>query len=91
MTVKKTVTVKDGKVVDDSVKGGTTYDNMSNEAQDKVRVEFIVGRYTGTIEDVPEVKARRMIKLRKAKDAKGKALKAVHNEPRKKETAESEA
>lgn len=88
-TEKKTVNVKDGKVVDDSVKGGDKYDNMSNGAQDLVRIEFIVGRYAGTVEDVREVKAKRMIRQKQAKPASGKELKQVYNEP-KKETAQSE-
>lgn len=90
MSEKKTINVKDGKVVGDDVKGGVKYDNMSNGAQDKVRVEFIVGRYTGSIEDVPDVKAKRMIALKKAKAAKGKELKAVYNEPGK-ETEQAKA
>jgi len=88
-TEKKTINVKDGKVVDDNVKGGTKYDNMSLGAQDKVRVEFLVGRYAGSIEDVSEIKAKRMIALKKAKLAIGKELKTAYNEP-KEEAEQSE-
>jgi len=47
-------------------------------------------RDRGSIEDVPEVKAKRMIALKKAKAAKGKELKAVYNEPGK-ETEQAKA
>ena len=82
MAEKKTIKVDKttGKILPDNAKGDNvvTKYNMSLRAQDKVRVEYTRGRYTGTIEDVSELKAKRLYALKKAKSAKGKELVMVY-------------
>ena len=77
-----------------AVKGKKLY-NESVGAQDKKRVEFLSGRYKGMVQDLPELRADRLIKAGKAKGVGNQKpptpqeqVNAVDTSPRGKKTQE---
>lgn len=63
--IKKIQIEHEGKTIKSPVTGKTLY-NESLEFQDKIKVRFIVGPFKGVVQDLPELKAKRMIKAKKA-------------------------
>jgi hypothetical protein len=56
---------KETKTIKHPVTGKVLY-NESIEFQDKVKVRFLIGAFAGVVQELPELKAQRMVKAKKA-------------------------
>lgn len=66
--IKKIQVENETKTIKHPVTGKTLY-NESLEFQDRLKVRYLVGPFAGVVESLPELKAKRMVKAKKAEFA----------------------
>jgi hypothetical protein len=75
--IKKIQVEKETKTIKHPVTGKTLY-NESIEFQEPVRVRFTHGVFAGVVQDLPELRAKRLIKAKKAELAKDADITPSH-------------